>query len=78
MQTAVDAAVVAGGGAAGQAVVSLNGANQFVITNNSNVQLNLGGADVAYGVRPADRGQPAGSGGCTAAAARWPSTTWAS
>jgi flagellar hook protein FlgE len=44
LQTAVDAAVVAGGGTAGQAVVSLNGANQFVITNNSNVQLNLGGA----------------------------------
>ena len=47
LQAAVDAAVVAGGGSAGQAVVSLNGANQIVITNNSNVQLNLGGTDAA-------------------------------
>jgi flagellar hook protein FlgE len=45
LQTAVDNAVVAGGGVLGQAVVTLNGANQFVVTNNSNVQLNLGGAD---------------------------------
>ncbi|HTQ36812.1 MAG TPA: flagellar hook protein FlgE [Steroidobacteraceae bacterium] len=47
VQTAVDTAVVAGGGAAGDAVVSLNGANQLVITNNSNVSLNLGGTDAA-------------------------------
>ncbi len=44
-QSAVDAAVVAGGGTAGQAVVSLNAQNQLVITNNSTVQLNLGGTD---------------------------------
>jgi flagellar hook protein FlgE len=47
MQAAVDAAVVAGGGTAGQATVSINGTGQFVVTNNSNVQLNLAGADVA-------------------------------
>jgi len=47
LQTAVDTAVVAGGGTAGQAVVSLNGANQIVVTNNSNVTLNLGGTDAA-------------------------------
>ena len=45
IQTAVDAAVVASGGTAGDAVVSLNGANQVVITNNGNVTLNLAGAD---------------------------------
>jgi flagellar hook protein FlgE len=47
LQSAVDTAVIAGGGAAGQAVVSLNGSNQIVFTNNSTVQLNLGGSDVA-------------------------------
>lgn len=47
LQTAVDAAVVAGGGTAGQATVSLNGANQIVFTNNSNVALNLGGTSAS-------------------------------
>jgi flagellar hook protein FlgE len=45
VQAAVDAALVAGGATAGQAVVSLNGANQLVITNNSNVTLRMGGDD---------------------------------
>jgi flagellar hook protein FlgE len=45
IQAAVDTAVTAGGGTAGDAVVSLNGANQIVITNNGDVTLNLGGAD---------------------------------
>ncbi len=44
-QSAVDAAVIAGGGAAGDAVVSLNAQNRLVITNNGNVQLNMGGTD---------------------------------
>jgi flagellar hook protein FlgE len=47
LQTAVDAASVAAGGAAGDCVVSLNGSNQIVFTNSGNVQLNLAGADVA-------------------------------
>jgi flagellar hook protein FlgE len=47
IQAAVDAAVVAGGGTAGEAAVSLNASNQIVITNSGNVQLNLGGVDAA-------------------------------
>ena len=45
LQAAVNAAVVAGGGTAGQAVVSLNASNQISITNSSSVQLSFTGAD---------------------------------
>jgi flagellar hook protein FlgE len=45
LQAAVDAALVAGGAAAGSAVVSLNASNQIVVTNSSDVTLRIGGAD---------------------------------
>ncbi len=64
IQTAVDTAVVAGGGTAGQAVVSLNGNNQVVITNNSNVTLRVTGSDATdvFGALEAVSPQiPAGS-----------------
>jgi flagellar hook protein FlgE len=45
VQSAVDTASVAGGGSAGDCVVSLDGNNRLVFTNNGGVQLNLAGAD---------------------------------
>jgi flagellar hook protein FlgE len=47
LQAAVDAATVAAGGAPGEAVVSLNGSNQIVVTNSGTTQLNLGGPGAA-------------------------------
>ncbi|MET0282589.1 MAG: flagellar hook protein FlgE [Steroidobacteraceae bacterium] len=46
LQAAVDAAVIAGGGSAGQAAVTLSANNQIVITNNSDVALAFSGTDV--------------------------------